>query len=61
MSIEKKDLELVENDKSAIISFISIWDEEIGPEIIDFFPRSNIGDLEKFAIQIFTVYQFFCT
>ncbi|TFG00071.1 MAG: hypothetical protein EU541_03325 [Promethearchaeota archaeon] len=39
--------------------FISIWDEEIGPKIEDFYPKKNIGDIEDLAIQIFTTYQHF--
>ncbi len=42
-----------------IISFFSIWDDELGPEIIDLYPKSNVGDIEKLASQIFTVYQSF--
>jgi len=42
-----------------IISFITIWDEDIGPVIVDFYPKFKVGDLENLAIQIFTAYQFF--
>ncbi len=59
MSIEKKETDLIELERTDIISFMSIWDEEIGPEVIDIYPRANIGDPEKLAIHIFTVYQFF--
>jgi hypothetical protein len=59
MSIEKSQKYSIEHEESMVISFFSSWDEEIGPEIIDFYPRSNVGDLEKLAIQIFTIYQFF--
>ena len=46
-------------ENSEISSFIALWDEQIGPEIVDFYPQVTIGDLEKLAVQIFTVYQFF--
>ncbi len=43
-----------------LILFTAVWDEELGPEIVDFYPsKSNVGDLEKLAEQIFTVRQFF--
>ena len=47
------------DESSELISFTAIWDEELGPEIVEFYPISNLGDYEKLAIQIFTVYQFF--
>lgn len=42
-----------------IIAFITMWDEDIGPVIVDFYPKFKVGDLENLAIQIFTAYQFF--
>ena len=42
-----------------IIAFMAIWDDEIGPKIIDIYPNSKIGNLDKLVINIFTVYQFF--
>ena len=42
-----------------IIAFITMWDEDIGPVIVDFYPKYKVGDLENLAIQIFTAYQFF--
>ena len=45
--------------EAEIISFFSIWDDELGPEIIDLYPKSQIGDIEKLASQIFTIYHLF--
>ncbi|MFX1384292.1 MAG: tetratricopeptide repeat protein, partial [Promethearchaeota archaeon] len=44
---------------SNILIFISIWDEEVGPTIVDIHPRVNIGNIEQITIQIFQAYQFF--
>ncbi|MFX1338754.1 MAG: tetratricopeptide repeat protein [Promethearchaeota archaeon] len=59
--MENKSYENVEEkrDYPLIISFIALWDDELGPKIIDIYPKSNIGDPEKLAIQIFTLYQLF--
>jgi len=54
---DEKDVE--KGDHPLIISFMAIWDYELGPQIIDIYPQSNIGDPEKLAIQIFTLYQVF--
>ena len=54
---DEKDVE--KGDHPLIISFMAIWDDELGPQIIDIYPKSNIGDPEKLAIQIFTLYQVF--
>jgi len=54
---DEKDVE--KGDHPLIISFMAIWDYELGPQIIDIYPKSNIGDPEKLAIQIFTLYQVF--
>ncbi len=42
----------------ALTSFIALWNEDIGPEIVDVYPKSDVGDLEKLTSQIFTSYQF---
>lgn len=52
---EEYDLE----GNAEIVAFITIWDEDIGPVIVDFYPKFKVGDLENLAIQIFTAYQFF--
>jgi len=39
--------------------FMAIWDEELGPEVIDFCPKSAKGNLESIAINIFSAYQYF--
>lgn len=52
---KKYDLE----GNAEIVAFITIWDEDIGPVIVDFYPKFKVGDLENLAIQIFTAYQFF--
>ena len=51
--------EIQGGENPLVISFMAIWDDELGPQIIDIYPKSNIGDPEKLAIQIFTLYQFF--
>ena len=50
-----------ENIKKSIefILFFAMWDEELGPEILDFYPKSSILDLESLASNIFATYQFF--
>jgi len=57
---ERKD-EISENiyESADIMSFISIWDDEIGPKIVDIYPRFSVGDIEKMATKIFTFYQLF--
>jgi len=40
--------------------FFAIWDENIGPRIIDFYPKNTILDtFEKISMEIFQFYQFF--
>lgn len=39
--------------------FMALWDEELGPEVIDFCPKSAKGNLESLAINIFSAYQYF--
>ncbi|MBD3343380.1 MAG: hypothetical protein GF353_30060 [Candidatus Lokiarchaeota archaeon] len=46
-------------DEFKYFCFLSLWDEEFGPKIIDFFPREKIGDLNKLSLNLFTLYQFF--
>lgn len=41
------------------ITFITLWDEDLGPKLYDIFPAFNIGDAEKISISIFQVYQYF--
>ena len=40
-----------------IIVFLSIWDEEIGPKIVDEHPKNNALDLEEISDQIFLSFQ----
>ena len=40
-----------------IVSFIAIWDEELGPKIVELYPKTNIGDIEKLLRYIFQAYQ----
>lgn len=42
-----------------LLLFIAIWDEDYGPQILDFYPKSSIGDLEALTINIFAAFQFF--
>ena len=45
---------------SEITTFFAIWDENVGPDVLDYFPKSTmIGDIENIAMQIFQAYQFF--
>ncbi|TXT57271.1 MAG: hypothetical protein BAJALOKI1v1_1820002 [Promethearchaeota archaeon] len=39
--------------------FISLWDEEIGPKIMDLYPRWNSTEIEELATHIFSAYQYF--
>ena len=39
--------------------FISIWDEEMGPKVIDFYPKTSSGNIVDLSVQIFTAYQHF--
>ncbi|TFF93155.1 MAG: hypothetical protein EU544_06295, partial [Promethearchaeota archaeon] len=39
--------------------FLAKWDEDYGPEVIDFYPKSIESDLESLAINIFAAFQFF--
>jgi tetratricopeptide (TPR) repeat protein len=51
-----------EKDRSNQIEFVLFmakWDEELGPEILDFCPKSSILDLESLANSIFATYQHF--
>ncbi len=59
MKKKNDEYEIERQDNPIIISFLAIWDDELGPQIIDIYPKSNIGDPEKLAIQIFTLYQLF--
>ncbi|MFX1393601.1 MAG: tetratricopeptide repeat protein [Promethearchaeota archaeon] len=59
MNIDKNERAIVIREDTPITSFISVWDEETGSQMIDFYPKSLIGDFEHLADQIFTVYQFF--
>ena len=42
-----------------LILFFALWDEESGPEILDFRPESSILDLESLANSIFATFQHF--
>jgi tetratricopeptide (TPR) repeat protein len=57
MEIINNKYDSIEGGTSQIISFIAIWDEEIGPSIVDFFPKTNIGDRDKLVRFIFQAYQ----
>ncbi len=48
---------LIEGGPSQIISFLAIWDEALGPSIVDLFPKSNIGDIDKLLLYVFQAYQ----
>ncbi len=41
------------------ILFFALWDEESGPEILDFRPETSILDLESLANSIFATFQYF--
>jgi tetratricopeptide (TPR) repeat protein len=47
------------NKSLDFVLFFGIWDEELGPEVINFCPKSSILDLESLAVSIFATYQFF--
>lgn len=60
METERNTDDVLENPEHAeIIAFIAMWDNDIGSVIVDFYPKYRIGDLENYAIKIFTAYQFF--
>ncbi len=40
-----------------IVLFFAIWDEEIGPNIIEFCPKTSLLDLESLANNIFATYE----
>jgi len=41
---------------SEITTFFAIWDENVGPDILDYFPKfTMIGDIENIAMQILDV------
>jgi len=48
---------LREESTLQIVSFIAIWDEELGPKIVELYPKTNIGDIEKLLRYIFQAYQ----
>ncbi|TFG27745.1 MAG: hypothetical protein EU532_06815 [Promethearchaeota archaeon] len=48
-----------EGNNPLVVSLVALWDDEIGPKIIDLYPNSNIGDPERLVIHVFTIYQFF--
>ncbi len=39
------------------VLFFAIWDEEEGPEVLNFYPKSSLLDLESLANSIFATYQ----
>ena len=41
------------------ILFLAKWDGELGPEVLDFRPKSSILDLGTLANSIFATYQYF--
>jgi len=58
-SIIKKEQDKSLNKPLEIVLFFAIWDEELGPEVLDFCPKTSILDLESLTSSIFATYQFF--
>lgn len=54
MESDKKD-----QVKKRLQTFLAIWDDHLGPKIIDIYPKFKIGDLEDLSIHIFQFYEFF--
>jgi hypothetical protein len=42
-----------------INALLTLWDDDLGCELIDIYPIPEVGDPEKLAIQFFTFYQLF--
>jgi tetratricopeptide (TPR) repeat protein len=56
----KSNKEIVNKNKSIEITlFLSLWDEELGVEIVEYCPKSFIGNLESLTHKIFSAFQFF--
>ena len=51
--------EKISEQQIDFLLFTAIWDEEQGTEILDFYPKSSILDIESLASSIFTTYNFF--
>ena len=42
-----------------ITLFLAIWNEDYGPQVIEFYPKPTSYDLEDLSIRIFASFQFF--
>ncbi len=55
--VKSEDFKKDAKNEVEFILFFAIWDEEIGPNIIDYYPKSSLLDLESLTTNIFTTYQ----
>ncbi len=47
------------NETRELYTFMAIWDDLLGPKVIDVYPHFNLGNLEELSIYIFQLYEFF--
>jgi tetratricopeptide (TPR) repeat protein len=57
--LKNNDKELVNQHKSSeIILFLSLWEEETGFSVVDYCPKSYLGDLNSLTTRIFSALKF---